>query len=174
MDGDKYYIHCTVLEIDLVCVRESWNPSLFDQNYNLAKYYGTDLFWGYNHLQLFYKFLLNICKVCSDEQNNNMVRILEIDRKLSGFNITIYLYFTSRCVDKFITESEIQMALTVPANQTTRDSSKWHPANETRWDKQELHSADRHVMADRNQVEMGHLATKIRIFLVGLTYFHLN
>ena len=63
MDGDKYYIPCTVSEIDLVRVRELWNPSLFDQNYSFTKYYGTVLFIRYNHLQC----LLIIFKACSDE-----------------------------------------------------------------------------------------------------------
>ena len=79
-----------------------------------------------------------------------MVRILEINRSLLGFNITIFL-FCSRSFDMFITESEIQMALiawTASANQTTRDSSKWLPANHMRWDERVLQSADRHIMAE--------------------------
>ena len=109
MDGDKYYIHCTVLVIDSACVMERWNPSILDQ------YYGTVLFIRYNHLQC----LLIIFKAFSDEQENKMVRILEINRSLLGFNITIFLFCTSRSVDMLITESEIQMALmalTAPAN----------------------------------------------------------
>ena len=106
-----------------------------------------------------------------------MVRILEIDRNLSGFNITIFLYFTNRCVDKFITESEIQMALTAPANQTTRDSSKWQPANHTHWDERVLHSTERHIMAERYQVEDGtfsnrnsNFSGRSYIFLLKLFY----
>ena len=67
----------------------------------------------------------------------------------------------------FITESEIQMALMAlraSANQTTRDSSKWLPANHMRWDERVLHSADRHIMAEKYEVRREHFATEIRNF----------
>ena len=138
MDGDKYYIPCTVQELDLVHVRELQNPSLFDPNYSLNKYQGTVSFIRYNHLQLFNKCLLHIFKAGIDEQDIDMIRILKIDRNLSGFNIPIFLCFTSCCVDSFITESEIQRSQPAPANQTPpaehSDSIKLHPANQTRRD----------------------------------------
>ena len=83
-----------------------------------------------------------------------------------GFNIIIF-YFVVEVFDMFITESEIQVALiarTASANQTTWDSSRWLPANHMRWDERVLHSADRHIMAEKYEVRREHFATEIGNF----------
>ena len=155
-------------------MRELWKPSLFDPNYSLTKYHGTVSFIGSYYLQLFNKCLFYIFKASSVEQ----------DRDLAGFNLLILIFSTPLCcVNSFISESEIQRSQPATANQTPQtehsDSIKLHPANQTRWDEQKLHSAEIHVMAERNQGEYWTFSNRISHFsgrscIVLLTLFYKN
>ena len=111
MEGKNYYILGIVLVTNSVREENGQARRWVPRHLCLSKIKGTVLYRRNIQSHSFYKCLLNILKACRDKQKDNMIRILERDRNLSGFNIAIFLYFTIRCVDKFFSEPELQRHL---------------------------------------------------------------